>query len=69
VVGDAGYAGIAISLLDYEYGIPPGGLLPHSDVPGVAPETHHIWCDIAQTRRNFRSGLRFDETWTRALHG
>lgn len=67
VVGDDGYAGIAISSLDNEYGIPPGGLPPHSDVPGVAPETQNIRIDIAQTRRDFRSELRFGETWVRAL--
>lgn len=62
LVGDHGFAGMAISTLSNNYGIPPGGLPPHSDVPGAAPTLQRIRIDIQQGRKDFKSELRFADS-------
>jgi len=57
IVGDRGYAGISIGTLENNYGIPPGGLPPHSDVFGVTPTVQRIRIDIQQGRKEFRAAL------------
>lgn len=55
--GEHGYVGAAWSYLDNEYGIPPGGLPPHSDVPGVPPQPQRIRIDMFQRRYEVESAL------------
>lgn len=57
LVGDAGFLGLALSTLDNEYGIPPGGLPPHSDIPGQLPPVQRIRIDIAQGRKTLKGAL------------
>jgi iron complex outermembrane recepter protein len=57
LVGAAGFAGISIATAENNYGIPPGGLPPHSDIPGQLPPVQRIRIDIEQGRRDFRLGL------------
>ena len=57
LVGPAGFAGISIATAQNNYGIPPGGLPPHSDIPGQLPAVQRIRIDIEQGRQDFRLGL------------
>ena len=57
LAGARGYVGAAWSYLDNEYGIPPGGLPPHSDVPGAAPQPQRIRIDMFQRRYAVESAL------------
>ena len=51
IVFDKGFAGIAVNKLDNNYGIPPGGLPPHSDDPAnVLPTPENLRIDMEQTR-------------------
>lgn len=59
VIGDHGFAGMAISTLSNNYGIPPGGLPPHSDIPGQLGAPQRIRIDIQQGRKDFKGELRF----------
>lgn len=42
--------GAAVNRYENNYGIPPGGLPPHSHTPGVAPGVQRIRLDLEQTR-------------------
>ncbi len=57
LVGPAGFAGISVATAKNNYGIPPGGLPPHSDIPGQLPAVQRIRIDIEQGRQDFRLGL------------
>jgi len=51
LVFERGFVGVAVNKLDKRYGIPPGGLPPHSDDPANAPPTpENLRIDMAQTR-------------------
>ena len=51
LVSDRGYIGIAVNKMDNRYGIPPGGLPPHSDDPTVTePTPENLRIDMNQTR-------------------
>ncbi len=54
LVGDV-LVGAAVNVYDNSYGIPPGGLPPHSDIPGQAPAVQRIRIDIAQTRYDLKT--------------
>lgn len=55
--------GAAINRYENQYGIPPGGLPPHSHTPGVAPGVQRIRLDLVQTRYDldarWRAPVRF----------
>lgn len=55
IVGDQGFLGASVSSLSNIYGIPPGGLPPHSDVPGQAPQEERIRIDIQHDRRDVQA--------------
>ncbi|MEM7542947.1 MAG: TonB-dependent receptor [Pseudomonadota bacterium] len=55
IAGDHGFLGAAISTMSNEYGIPPGGLPPHSDIPGQAPTEQRIRIDLDQSRREMQA--------------
>ncbi len=57
LVGRLGYAGMAVSTFENNYGIPPGGLPPHSDIPGVLPDIQRIRIDMRQGRTEFAAAL------------
>ncbi|MEQ8659677.1 MAG: TonB-dependent receptor [Gammaproteobacteria bacterium] len=57
LVGAAGFAGISVATAQNNYGIPPGGLPPHSDSPGQLPAVQRIRIDIEQGRQDFRFAL------------
>lgn len=62
LIGDRGFAGMAISTLSNNYGIPPGGLPPHSDIPGQLGAPQRIRVDIEQGRKDFKGALHFSDS-------
>lgn len=58
IVGAEGFIGGSISSLSNDYGIPPGGLPPHSDIPGQAPELQRIRIDVEHGRRDLQAEWR-----------
>lgn len=58
IVGAEGFIGLSVSTLDNDYGIPPGGLPPHSDIPGQAPPVQRIRIDIDHGRRDMQAEWR-----------
>lgn len=60
LVADDGFLGLAINTLSSNYGIPPGGLPPHSDVPGQRNAIQRIRVDMVQGRRDLKGEVRFD---------
>ena len=63
IVGDRGFLGASISSLSNVYGIPPGGLPPHSDVPGQAPVEERIRIDIQHDRRDVQAEYRLGSSY------
>ena len=67
IVGDQGFLGASVSSLSNAYGIPPGGLPPHTDVPGQAPQEERIRIDIQHDRRDIQSEYKFDSRYINSL--
>jgi iron complex outermembrane recepter protein len=57
LAGPLGYLGASFGYLDNEYGIPPGGLPPHSDTPGLPPQPQRIRIDMLQRRHAVEAAL------------
>ncbi len=58
LVFDQGYIGFAVNELENNYGIPPGGLPPHSDDPANVPVTpENLRIDMDQTRWDFATEI------------
>lgn len=58
LVFDRGFVGAAVNRMENLYGIPPGGLPPHSDDPGVVdPTPENLRIDMAHTRWDLAARL------------
>lgn len=57
LAGALGYVGASYGYYDNEYGIPPGGLPPHSDTPGLPPQPQRIRIDMMQRRHAVEAAL------------
>lgn len=67
LAGGLGYVGASYGYYDNEYGIPPGGLPPHSDTPGLPPQPQRIRIDMMQRRTGVEAALTPAGTFVESL--
>ncbi len=69
-VGDRGFLGFAVSLLDNNYGLPgtnAGGHGEESEEEGEEEEIEFVRLNLEQTRYDFKSMLSFNNSWIESI--